>query len=86
MGRSPKDKSKGNAFHYKRKSNYVALLLSSGTMIAIANRVQFINSPLREELGLPYRKRARRYGTMVHFIHLGTQLWQNDWLIYKSQE
>jgi hypothetical protein len=39
---------------------------------------------LKEELDLPYRKRVRRYGTMIHFIHLGTQLWQKDWLIYKK--
>jgi hypothetical protein len=28
------------------------------------------------------RKRERRYGTMIHFIHLGTQLWKYDWHTY----
>lgn len=44
--------------------------------------VQFIKVPLREELGLAHRKRLRCYGTINHFKHLGTQLWEKDWQIY----
>jgi hypothetical protein len=30
------------------------------------------------------RKRERRYGAMVHFKHLGTQLWRCDWNVYSK--
>jgi hypothetical protein len=33
-------------------------------------------------LSIPQRKRERKYGNMVRFIHLGTQLWQKDWHAY----
>ena len=45
--------------------------------------MKFIKGPLQQELGLALTKRKRRYGTMNHFIHLGTQLWQKDWQVYK---
>jgi hypothetical protein len=48
------------------------------------NKVQFIKEPLREELELPRRERERCYGSMIHFIYLGTQLWQKDWHKYKK--
>jgi hypothetical protein len=43
-----------------------------------ANWLQFIQGPLLENLKMARRKRERRYGTMFHFIHLGTQLWKYD--------
>ena len=44
--------------------------------------VQFIKIPLRDELGLAYRKRLRCYGITNHFIYLGRQLWEKDWQIF----
>jgi len=41
--------------------------------------MQFIEYLWQEELNLACKKRERCYGTMIHFIYLGTQLWQNDW-------
>ncbi|OCK87381.1 uncharacterized protein K441DRAFT_682617 [Cenococcum geophilum 1.58] len=38
----------------------------------------FIKYPLQDELQLARRKRVRRYGTIIHFLCLGTQLRQND--------
>ncbi|KAF2685016.1 hypothetical protein K458DRAFT_301100, partial [Lentithecium fluviatile CBS 122367] len=32
-------------------------------------------------LELPFRKRLRRYGSQIHFLHLGTQWWKNDWFV-----
>jgi len=29
-------------------------------------------------------KRPRRYTTKNHFLHLGRQMWSNDWYIYDS--
>jgi hypothetical protein len=45
---------------------------------------QFIKYPLQEELNLARKKRERCYGTMIHFLYLGTQLWQNDWHMYEK--
>ncbi|KAF2257712.1 hypothetical protein CC78DRAFT_549703 [Lojkania enalia] len=38
----------------------------------------FIKYELYNILELPYRKRLRRYGSQIHFLHLGTQWWKND--------
>jgi len=45
--------------------------------------VQFIKYVLQEELNLAREKHQRYNGTMIHFIYLGTQLWQNDWHVYE---
>lgn len=29
-------------------------------------------------------KRPRRFGTKNHFVHLGRQLWGNDWVVYEK--
>ncbi|KAI0029622.1 hypothetical protein K488DRAFT_56022 [Vararia minispora EC-137] len=42
----------------------------------------FIFGDLQKEMKLAYQKRARRYGTMLHFVYLGTQLWKYDWHRY----
>lgn len=34
-------------------------------------------------MNLARRKRERCYGTMTHFVYLGTQLWEGDWGVYK---
>jgi hypothetical protein len=46
--------------------------------------MQFTKYPLQAELNLAHKKRERCYGTMIHFIYLGTQLWQNDWHMYEK--
>lgn len=43
-----------------------------------------VKEPQREELELPFRERERCYGSMIHFIYLRKQLWQNDWQKYKK--
>ena len=45
--------------------------------------MQYIDGPLKDEMGLAIQKRKRRYCTKNHFVHLGTQLWQKDWKMYK---
>jgi len=50
--------------------------------VTTADILQFIKIVLQKELNLALRKRKRCYATMIHFVHLGTQLWQNDWLRY----
>ncbi|KAH9841009.1 uncharacterized protein C8Q71DRAFT_701269 [Rhodofomes roseus] len=44
----------------------------------------FIKGPLQKEMNLARQKRARRYGTMLHFVYLGTQLWKYDWHLYDN--
>lgn len=46
--------------------------------------VYFIKYPLQDELRLARRKRERCYSTMIHFLYLGTQVWQNDWHMYEK--
>ncbi|KAF2007873.1 hypothetical protein P154DRAFT_568700 [Amniculicola lignicola CBS 123094] len=41
----------------------------------------FIKYELYNILELPFRKRLRRYGSQIHFFHLGTQWWKNDWFV-----
>jgi hypothetical protein len=31
---------------------------------------------------LPLRKRIRRFAAVLHFIQLGTQLWERDWATF----
>ena len=50
--------------------------------MGISTVLQFIKGPLRNEMNLAYQKRARRFGTMLHFVYLGTQLWKCDWHRY----
>ncbi|KAF8800162.1 hypothetical protein BYT27DRAFT_6837253 [Phlegmacium glaucopus] len=38
----------------------------------------FIKGPLQNKMSLAPQKRARRFGTMLHFVYLGTQLWKYD--------
>ncbi|KAI9752223.1 MAG: hypothetical protein M1835_001112 [Candelina submexicana] len=38
----------------------------------------FIKFVLQVELGLAREKRKRCYAVMIHFVHLGTQVWQSD--------
>ena len=33
---------------------------------------------------LARQKSARKFGTMLHFVYLGTQLWKYDWHLYDS--
>ncbi|KAK0490807.1 hypothetical protein IW261DRAFT_1555973 [Armillaria novae-zelandiae] len=40
------------------------------------------NGPLRNDTGLTRQKRVRRFGTILHFVYLGTQLWKHDWHRY----
>ena len=35
-------------------------------------------------MNLARRKGEKCYGTIVHFLYLGTQLWQNDWLMFET--
>ncbi|KAH7110056.1 hypothetical protein B0J11DRAFT_586282 [Dendryphion nanum] len=42
----------------------------------------FIKYELYNILELPYRKRLRRYGTQIHFLHAGTQWWKNDKFVF----
>ncbi|EJT69100.1 hypothetical protein GGTG_13368 [Gaeumannomyces tritici R3-111a-1] len=50
----------------------------------------FINSELPEilkqegKIRLVKSKRLRRFGTKNHFVHLGHQLWGNDWVEYEK--
>ncbi|CAI6342310.1 unnamed protein product [Periconia digitata] len=41
----------------------------------------FIKYELYNILELPLRKRLRRYGSQIHFLHLGTLWWKNDWFV-----
>jgi hypothetical protein len=50
----------------------------------MANDVQCIKYPLEDELKLARRKRVRCYGTMIHFVYLGTQLWEHDLIALHS--
>lgn len=49
----------------------------------VANERQYIKYVLQDKLGLAQRKRERCYASMIHFVHLGTQPWRNDWHKYK---
>jgi hypothetical protein len=53
------------------------------TKVTAANDVQYIKFVLQSELRFARRKRESCYATMIHFVHLGTQLWQNDWHKYE---
>ncbi|KAK0621131.1 hypothetical protein B0T17DRAFT_276620 [Bombardia bombarda] len=44
----------------------------------------FIIFDLPKLIGVAKSKRARRFGTKNHFVHLGRQLWENDWVEYQS--
>lgn len=35
-------------------------------------------------MNLARQKRARKFGTLLHFVYLGTQLWKYDWHRYDS--
>ena len=35
-------------------------------------------------MNLARQKRARKFGTMIHFVYLGTLLWKYDWHRYDS--
>jgi hypothetical protein len=52
--------------------------------LAVANHnVQFIYGPLKDELKMPERKRARRYANRNHLYHFTRQLWMVDWFEYR---
>ncbi len=72
VGPSPIDKPKGYSIYLKCRSTRLPFHFALDIQISIINRAQFIKGPLKEKLNLPYRKRVRRYGTMIYFIHLGT--------------
>jgi len=44
----------------------------------------FINGPLQPEMNLACQKRARKFGTILRFVYLSTQLWKHDWHRYES--
>lgn len=49
----------------------------------IANRnIQFIYGPLKDELKMPERKRARRYANRNHLYHFARQLRKVNWFEY----
>lgn len=54
----------------------------SRSKVTAAHGIQF-KFVLQLELKLARKKRERCYATMIHFVHLGTQLWQNDWHRYE---
>ena len=59
-------------------------MLSPGSVVKHHLTVsQFIKGPLQKEMDLAL-KRPRCYGTMIHFVYLATQLWKNDWHMYKT--
>ncbi|KAH7113182.1 hypothetical protein B0J11DRAFT_619325 [Dendryphion nanum] len=43
---------------------------------------QFIYGPLKDELKMPERKRARRYANRNHLSHFARQSWKVDWFEY----
>jgi hypothetical protein len=61
-----------------------------GDWLGLTNRKQFIRYELPEilkresSITLVKTKRPRRFGTKNHFLHLGRQLWGNDWVEYKK--
>ncbi|KAK0641769.1 hypothetical protein B0T16DRAFT_431464 [Cercophora newfieldiana] len=40
--------------------------------------------PRNTTLSVTNNKRPRRFGTKNHFVHLGRQLWGNDWVVYDN--
>ncbi|KAG8986171.1 hypothetical protein FRB94_003071 [Tulasnella sp. JGI-2019a] len=44
----------------------------------------FINGLLQREMSLARQKHVRKFGTMIHFVYLSTQLWKYDWHQYDS--
>ncbi|KAK0636608.1 hypothetical protein B0T17DRAFT_85569 [Bombardia bombarda] len=44
----------------------------------------FIDEKLPEIIKMRISKRPRRYATKNHFLHLGMQMWSNDWYLYES--
>ncbi|KAI0956552.1 hypothetical protein AcW1_005203 [Taiwanofungus camphoratus] len=44
----------------------------------------FIKGPLQKEMNLARQKWARCFGTMLHIIYLGMQLWKYNWHLYDS--
>lgn len=79
VDRKSKDLREGHSFHVERKS----LRNRLESKVTAADDCQYIKYVLRELLGLALKKRERCYASMIHFVHLGTQLWQNDWHKYE---
>ena len=80
MEGSPEDSRKCCPFYLECKSLPV---FKARIKVTTADDVQYIKFVLQSELGLARRKRESCYATMIHFVHLGTQLWQNDWHKYE---
>jgi hypothetical protein len=74
-----KDLREGHSFHVECKS----LRNRLEPKVTVADDFQYIKYVLQTELGLALKKRERCYASMIHFVHLGTQLWQNDWHKYE---
>lgn len=65
-------------------SNVSRFMVLPSSSVRKLTMLQFIKGPLQKEMNLTRRKRARRFGTMLHFVYLGTQLWKYDWHRYES--
>ncbi|KAG8986128.1 hypothetical protein FRB94_003096 [Tulasnella sp. JGI-2019a] len=50
----------------------------------VLSTTNFINGPLQRKMSLAHQKCVRKFGTMIHFIYLSTQLWKYDWHRYDS--
>ncbi|KAL8296236.1 hypothetical protein RB600_001635 [Gaeumannomyces tritici] len=56
------------------------------TTLSVTNFIKFeLPQILRDQkVSLVTSKRPRRFGTKNHFVHLGRQLWGNDWVEYEN--
>ena len=75
MEGSPEDSRKCYPFYLECKSLPV---FKARTKVTPVDDVQYVKFVLQSELGLARRKRESYYANMIYFVHLGTQLWQND--------
>ncbi|KAK7422901.1 hypothetical protein QQZ08_009350 [Neonectria magnoliae] len=57
------------------------------TTLSVTNFIKYeLPEILKREgnIKLVKNKRLRRFGTKNHFLHLGRQLWENDWIEYEK--
>lgn len=76
---SQKDRRSGLSVNLQRKASNLSI---PSPKLTDADGIQFIKFVLQVELNLARKKRDRCYAAMIHFIHLGMQLWQHDWHRY----
>jgi hypothetical protein len=70
--------------HIQRSVTQVCSTTFSSDPVVANLHGQFIYGPLKEELKMPERKRARRYANRNHLLHFARQLWKVDWFEYCS--